>query len=115
MSNFSASSDPRKTRFLDFETLTPFVDDLPKKQTVTTQSLRKVEEGKLRHILYWASMFFVSYLSSAAYAIAIRSSEYDLSAPMLDHIVGTTSSEELGPSSRQRRRDPASIMTDKAL
>jgi len=85
----------------DFETLTPYVDELPKKQAVTTQSLRKVEE--------------------AAYAVAIRSSEHDLSAPMLDHIVsqmfsvGTTSSEELGPSSRQRRRDPASIMTDKAL
>ncbi|KAI9511802.1 Translin [Russula earlei] len=57
----------------DFETLTPYVDDLHKKQVVTTQSLRKVEE--------------------AAYAIAIRSSEYELSPSMLDHIVSQVTSE----------------------
>ena len=45
---------------------------------------------------------------SAAYAIVIRSSEYELS-PMLDHIVsqavsdGTEPSEEPGPPSRQKR------------
>jgi hypothetical protein len=33
--------------FLDFETLTPYINDLHKKQAVTTQSLRKVEEGQL--------------------------------------------------------------------
>ncbi|KAI0004135.1 Translin [Russula compacta] len=72
----------------DFETLTPYINELYKKQAVTTQSLRKVEE--------------------AAYAIVIRSSEYELSPPMLDHIVsevvlsGTESLEEPGPS-RQRR------------
>ena len=33
--------------FLDFETLTPYINDLHKKQAVTTQSLRKVEEGRL--------------------------------------------------------------------
>ncbi|KAN0124981.1 Translin-associated protein X, partial [Russula decolorans] len=49
----------------DFETLTPYIHDLHKKQAVTVQSLRKVEE--------------------AAYAIVIRSSEYELSP--LDHIV----------------------------
>ena len=33
--------------FLDFETLTPHIHDLHKKQVVTVQSLRKVEEGQL--------------------------------------------------------------------
>jgi hypothetical protein len=32
---------------LDFETLTPHIHDLHKKQAVTVQSLRKVEEGQL--------------------------------------------------------------------
>jgi len=31
---------------LDFEGLTPYIRDLPKKQSVTGQSLRKIEEGK---------------------------------------------------------------------
>lgn len=31
---------------LDFEGLTPYIRDLPKKQRVTGQSLRKIEEGK---------------------------------------------------------------------
>lgn len=31
---------------LDFESLTPYIRDLPKKQWVTGQSLRKIEEGK---------------------------------------------------------------------
>jgi len=56
----------------DFETLTPYINDLHKKQAVTTQSLRKVEE--------------------AAYAIVMRSSEYGLSPPMLDHIVNQVDS-----------------------
>jgi Translin family len=33
--------------FIDFETLTPHIHDLHKKQAVTVQSLRKVEEGQL--------------------------------------------------------------------
>ncbi|KAI0001823.1 Translin [Russula vinacea] len=71
----------------DFETLTPYVHDLHKKQTVTVQSLRKVEE--------------------ATYAIAIRSSEYEPSPP-IDHIVSQAvsgdpePSEEPGPLSRQK-------------
>ena len=36
-----------QTQFLDFETLTPYIHDLHKKQAVTVQSLRKVEEGRL--------------------------------------------------------------------
>jgi len=73
----------------DFETLTPYIDELHKKQTVTTQSLRKVEE--------------------AAYAIAIRSSEYELSLSMLGHIVsqavpgGTGLSEEPDTASSRLR------------
>ncbi|KAI9445005.1 Translin [Lactarius indigo] len=58
----------------DFETLTPHIHDLHKKQVVTTQSLRKIEE--------------------AAYAIAIRSSEYELSPWMLDHIVSQVSGDK---------------------
>ncbi|KAI0067817.1 Translin [Artomyces pyxidatus] len=52
----------------DFEGLTPHIRDLSKKQAVTSQSLRKIEE--------------------AAYAIAVRSSEFDLSPEMLDDVVG---------------------------
>ncbi|KAI0274848.1 Translin [Gloeopeniophorella convolvens] len=51
----------------DFETLTPHIHELRKKQVVTSQSLRKIE--------------------SAAYTIAIRSSEFELSPEMLDHIM----------------------------
>lgn len=57
----------------DLETLTPHIHDLHKKQVVTAQSLRKIEE--------------------AAYAIAIRSSEYELSPWMLDHIVSQVSED----------------------
>jgi len=73
----------------DFETLSPYIPDLHKKQAVTAQSLRKVEE--------------------AAYAIVIRSSEYELPPRMLDHIVGHVvsgridSSEEPDQPSRHRR------------
>lgn len=97
---------PCKTQFLDFEALTPHIHDLHKKQAVTVQSLRKVEEGLLNLCFVWSSSdpYF-----SAAYAIVIRSSEYELSPPMLDHIVsqavsdGTEPSEEPGPPSRQKR------------
>lgn len=37
---------------LDFETLTPHIPDLHKKQVVTAQSLRKVEEGWSLSLLY---------------------------------------------------------------
>jgi len=86
----------------DFETLTPYIDDLHKKQTVTTQSLRKVEE--------------------AAYAIVIRSSEYELSSPMLGHIIsqavsgGIELSEEpdtVTASSRRRRREISEVQGNK--
>ncbi|EPS99124.1 hypothetical protein FOMPIDRAFT_1125109 [Fomitopsis schrenkii] len=54
----------------DFEGLTPYVRELRKKQQVTTQSLEKIED--------------------VAYAIAVRSSEYDLPAELLDDIVERT-------------------------
>jgi translin family protein len=38
---------PQTPISLDFETLTPYIRDLHKKQEVTVQSLRKVEEGRL--------------------------------------------------------------------
>ncbi|KAI0322293.1 Translin [Amylostereum chailletii] len=53
----------------DFEGLTPYVRELSKKQAVTSQSLLKIEE--------------------AAYAIAVRSSEYDLPPDLLDDIVSS--------------------------
>ncbi|KAJ6519480.1 Translin [Mycena sanguinolenta] len=51
----------------DFEHFTPHVRDLSKKQSVTAGSLEKIE--------------------AAAYAIAVRGSEYDLPQEMLDDLV----------------------------
>ncbi|PPQ71609.1 hypothetical protein CVT26_010544 [Gymnopilus dilepis] len=51
----------------DFERMTPYIRELSKKQAVTAQSLEKIED--------------------AAYAIVVRSSEYDLPPDMLDDIV----------------------------
>ena len=42
-----ATEIPANPKFIDFETLTPHIHDLHKKQAVTVQSLRKVEEGQL--------------------------------------------------------------------
>ncbi|OCH96657.1 Translin [Obba rivulosa] len=55
---------------VDFESWTPFFRDLRKKQAVTSQSLEKIED--------------------VAYAIAVRSSEYDLPLELLDDIVERT-------------------------
>ncbi|KAI5124441.1 hypothetical protein M0805_008325 [Coniferiporia weirii] len=52
----------------DFDGFTPYVKNLGKKQAVTAQSLLKIED--------------------AAYAIAVRASEYGDSEEMLDAIVG---------------------------
>jgi len=54
----------------DFERFTPFVRDLSKKQSVTNQSLQKIED--------------------VTYAIVLRSSEYDLPQAILDDIVTQT-------------------------
>ncbi|KIP11444.1 hypothetical protein PHLGIDRAFT_124847 [Phlebiopsis gigantea 11061_1 CR5-6] len=75
----------------DFEVLTPYFKELRKKQNVTSQSLQKIED--------------------AAYAIAVRSSEYDLSPEMLDDIVTRTVSSSFGSGGeedsdkRKRPRD----------
>ncbi|KAJ7169541.1 Translin [Mycena filopes] len=56
----------------DFERFTPFVRDLSKKQHVTANSLEKIE--------------------AAAYAVAVRGSEYDLPPEMLDDLVAQVTS-----------------------
>ncbi|ESK98484.1 translin family protein [Moniliophthora roreri MCA 2997] len=63
----------------DFERLTPYIRDLNKKQAVTSQSLAKIED--------------------AAYAVAIRALEYELSPDELDRFVAnflSTYSENAG-------------------
>ncbi|TFY83727.1 hypothetical protein EWM64_g272 [Hericium alpestre] len=75
----------------DFEAFTPHVRDLGKKQRVTSQSLQKIED--------------------AAYAVAVRSSEYDLPPELLDDIVsrqvagyGIGAGHDHHGSSRKRAR-----------
>ncbi|KAK0465276.1 Translin [Desarmillaria tabescens] len=68
----------------DFEGFTPYVRFLSKKQSVTAQSLQKIED--------------------AVYAIVVRSSEYDLPPEMLDDIVSQTFSDSSGDR-RSRRRN----------
>ncbi|KAL0072196.1 hypothetical protein AAF712_001120 [Marasmius tenuissimus] len=66
----------------DLERFTPYVWELNKKQMVTAQSLTKIED--------------------AAYAVAIRTSEYDLSPDQLDQFVDNflaTYSEDKGRDS----------------
>ncbi|KAH9487108.1 Translin-associated protein X [Psilocybe cubensis] len=71
----------------DFEGLTPYIRDLRKKQSVTTQSLEKIED--------------------AAYAIFVRSSEYDLPPEILDDIVAQSVSNYSSHTyeTRGHRRD----------
>lgn len=57
----------------DFERFTPFVYDLRKKQNVTSQSLEKIE--------------------NAAYAIVLRTSEYDLPPDKLDDLVASVTAQ----------------------
>jgi len=64
----------------DLERLTPYVRELSRKQYVTAQSLEKIED--------------------AAYAIAVRGSEYDLPQERLDDIVALSVSN----FSRRHRR-----------
>ncbi|KAH7923991.1 Translin [Leucogyrophana mollusca] len=76
----------------DFERFTPVVRELSKKQSVTTQSLEKIED--------------------AVYAIVVRSSEYDLPPEAVDDIVAQSiSSFGTGSGvdrSKRGRRDPGS-------
>ncbi|PCH33391.1 Translin [Wolfiporia cocos MD-104 SS10] len=72
----------------DFDVLTPYFRELRKKQAVTAQSLEKIED--------------------VAYAIAVRSSEYDIPPELLDDIVDRTVSNSVhnydGDDHNRRRR-----------
>ncbi|OCB85234.1 Translin [Sanghuangporus baumii] len=70
------------TNKTDFEGFTPYVRHLGKKQAVTTQSLQKIED--------------------AAYAIVVRTSEYDLPEDLLDDIVERCVSDVRRGSRRPR-------------
>ncbi|KIJ68664.1 hypothetical protein HYDPIDRAFT_106900 [Hydnomerulius pinastri MD-312] len=67
----------------DFDRYTPFVRELRKKQTVTNQSLEKIED--------------------AVYAIVVRSSEYDLPPEMLDDIISQSISSFTSGGGRTKR------------
>ncbi|KAI0768549.1 Translin [Trametes elegans] len=75
----------------DFEGLTPYFKELRKKQSVTTQSLAKIED--------------------ATYAVVVRTSEYDLPPELLDDLVAQTLSRAADHSNfgeeirRKRTRD----------
>ncbi|KAF9270501.1 Translin [Marasmius fiardii PR-910] len=72
----------------DFERFTPYIRELDKKQDVTSQSLMKMED--------------------AAYAVAIRASEYDMSPDQLDHFVNdflATYSSDSDYTDRDRDRE----------
>ncbi|KAJ7597611.1 Translin [Mycena floridula] len=70
----------------DFEQLVPHIWELSKKQSVTNQSLQKIED--------------------ACYAIVVRGSEYDLSPDLLDDIVAQSiSSSGLEQRYKYERRD----------
>ncbi|OSX67791.1 hypothetical protein POSPLADRAFT_1129470 [Postia placenta MAD-698-R-SB12] len=68
---------------IDFEVFVPSFRELRKKQQVTSQSLEKIED--------------------VAYAIAVRSSEYDLPPELLDDIVDRTVSTAAYGGNRDER------------
>lgn len=68
---------------LDFEGLTPYIRDLPKKQSVTGQSLRKIEEGKRT----LKEPDINTHVPAANYALTLRSAEYQNAPALLDDIV----------------------------
>ncbi|TFK41337.1 Translin [Crucibulum laeve] len=76
-----------------FERFTPYVRDLSKKQSVTSQSLEKIED--------------------VAYAIFVRSSEYDIPPEMLDDIVAQSISSYSGsPYGQEHRGRPGRRIDD---
>ncbi|THH05301.1 hypothetical protein EW146_g9939 [Bondarzewia mesenterica] len=103
------------SNFVHFEGFTPHIRDLSKKQQVTSQSLQKIEQGPSLFPLKntgsrsrtHSSVLFVV----AAYAIAVRSSEYDLPPEIIDDVVSTllsrfdTDDASRGTGRRGRRRD----------
>ena len=93
--------------------MTPYIPDLRKKQVVTAQSLEKIEDSKFVRLLQilTSGFFYTSFLIYhpcflisgfffclllAAYAIVVRSSEYDLPKEMLDDIVAKSISKFTG-------------------
>ncbi|KAF9472469.1 Translin [Pholiota conissans] len=76
----------------DFERMTPYIRELKKKQSVTSQSLEKIED--------------------AAYTIMVRTSEYDLSPEMLDDIVTQSISSYIGTGRQPSRRGRGDRMSD---
>ncbi|KAI0724285.1 Translin [Cerioporus squamosus] len=81
----------------DFERLTPYFRELRKKQNVTAQSLEKIED--------------------AAYAVAVRTSEFDLPPEMLDDLVAQTVSHAadhsgFGDEPRRKRARNADMDDD---
>ncbi len=72
---------------IDFDLFTPSVPYLSKKQSVTAQSMKKIEEGEF--VAPYPLLHTVE-LAIAAYAIVVRTSEYDLSPEMLDDLVAQT-------------------------
>lgn len=64
--------------------------DLRKKQAVTAQSLQKIEDGEDCRLSCIFSSCFIAMHISVAYAIMVRSSEYDLPPEILDDIVERT-------------------------
>ncbi|PPQ90409.1 hypothetical protein CVT25_014927 [Psilocybe cyanescens] len=88
----------------DFEGMTPYIRELRKKQSVTTQSLEKIEDDDGALTEPSASGFFST---PAAYAIVVRSSEYDLPPEILEDIVAQSVSNynSYSHETRGRRRD----------
>ncbi|TFK76827.1 Translin [Pluteus cervinus] len=62
----------------DFDRFTPYIRDLAKKQAVTVQSLEKIED--------------------AVYAVAVRTSEYDVPPELMDDIVALSVSNYRKPA-----------------
>lgn len=86
----------------DLERLTPYVKELSRKQHVTAQSLEKIEDGKtvcLLKVSVWTEQIF-----TAAYAIVVRGSEYELSPERLDDIVAMSVSTFAADDRRHRGR-----------
>lgn len=78
----------------DFDGFTPYVKNLGKKQAVTAQSLMKIEDGASHSNTRISTSgaltkFIHSFVRSsvAAYAIAVRASEYAGSEDILEDIV----------------------------
>ena len=99
---FTRSSNSSRA-LADFEVLVPYFKDLKKKQAVTSQSLQKIEDGGFPSCAKAPSRSKCIFI--AAYAIAVRTSEYDLPPEMLDDIAAMVSSSYgRGSGEEQPRR-----------